>query len=301
MSTPTVIVTFIRHGESTDNLRSAWAGWKDAPLSNHGMNQAQALAKSLSTTRFEAIYASTLKRALWTGQAVRDAQPDPKPYFQESPLLREQHFGVAEGQPWAWEQTPGMTIEEHFAKGIWPVLHERHQKFPDGESLDDLYARATQAIDQLVMPHVWKAAREGKTGVHIALASHGLCISELIPALLAKDERGVHPGDKYRGLHNTAWSRATIQVEGAQEGVPLDFPDSNPPKLRIQVTDVNRHEHLDEVKRQKGIGSAAHDPKQQDIRAFFGGGKLKGEAAATELEEGRSESNALDEADVDIH
>ncbi|RDX42613.1 phosphoglycerate mutase-like protein [Lentinus brumalis] len=298
---PTVIVTFIRHGESTDNLRTVWAGWKDAPLSNHGMKQAQAVARSLSTTRFSAIYASPLKRALWTGQAVRDAQPDPTPYFEESPLLREQHWGVAEGAAWAWEQTPGMTIEEHFAKGIFPVLHERHQKFPEGESLDDLYARATQAIDQLVMPHVWKAAREGKTGVNIALASHGLCISALIPALLAKDERGVRPGD-YRGLYNTAWTRVAIEVQGALEGVPLDFPDSNPPKLRIQVTDVNRHEHLAEVKRQKGgIGSAAHDPKQQDIRAFFGGGKPKGEGTETELEEGRSESNALDEADVEIH
>ena len=52
--------------------------------------------------------------------------------------------------------------------------------------------------------------------------------------------------------------------------------------------------------RQKGgIGSAAHDPKQQDIRAFFGGGKPKGETV-TDVEEGRSESNARDEADVDI-
>ncbi|KAI9458819.1 hypothetical protein F5148DRAFT_1219875 [Russula earlei] len=38
MSDSSVILTFIRHGESTDNLRSIWAGWKDAPLSNHGMN-----------------------------------------------------------------------------------------------------------------------------------------------------------------------------------------------------------------------------------------------------------------------
>lgn len=172
---------------------------------------------------------------------------------------------MAEGRPWAWEQTPGLAIEEHFAQGLWPVLHERHQKFPEGESLDDLYVRATKAIDTLVMPHVWKAAREGKTGVNIALASHGLCISELIPALLVKDEKGIHPGDKYRGLLNTAWTRVTVEVEvthyfslshplqisstdqGAQEGVPLDFPNNDPPKLRIRVTDVNRHEHLDKV------------------------------------------------------
>lgn len=49
-----------------------------------------------------------------------------------------------------------------------------------------------------------------------------------------------------------------------------------------------------------GIGSAAHDPKQKDIRAFFGGGKVGG-AGEPELEEGRSASNAKDEAEVDIH
>ena len=36
----------------------------------------------------------------------------------------------------------------------------------------------------------------------------------------------------------------TSSGKGAKEGQPLDFPDSNPPKLRIRVTDVNRREHL---------------------------------------------------------
>ena len=48
-------------------------------------------------------------------------------------------------------------------------------------------------------------------------------------------------------------------------------------------------------KRQKGgIGSAAYDPKQKDIRAFFGGATVKSS------EEGPSESNAEDEANVVI-
>lgn len=52
-------------------------------------------------------------------------------------------------------------------------------------------------------------------------------------------------------------------------------------------------------KRQKGgIGSAAYDPKQQDIRAFFGGGQIS--TTNHVHEEGRAESNAEDEADVQI-
>ena len=45
-------------------------------------------------------------------------------------------------------------------------------------------------------------------------------------------------------------------------------------------------------KRQKGgIGSSAYDPKQKDIRAFFGGAEVETTVVAQE----QSESNARDE------
>lgn len=53
-------------------------------------------------TKFTAIHASTLKRAFSTAQALYDAQPEPKPTFTKSLLLREQHFGIAEGRPWTF-------------------------------------------------------------------------------------------------------------------------------------------------------------------------------------------------------
>jgi len=292
-STPTVTFTFIRHGESTDNLTSAWAGWKDSPLSNHGMNQAKALGRSFAKTHFLAIHASPLKRALWTAQAVRDAQAE-QPPLTTSPLLREQHWGVAEGKPWTMHMEQGLTLEEHFARGLYPVLNSRSQKFPEGESLDDLAARAKKAVDDLLMSYVWQAARAGDQGLHIAIVSHGLCISELIPALLVKDQSGVHPGYRYKGLLNTAWTRVTVNVKGAREGEPMAFTDDRPPPLEIKVTDFNRHEHLDSVARQKGgIGSSQYDPSQQSIRAFFGGGDVP-------VEEGRAASNVYDETNINI-
>jgi len=87
------------------------------------------------------------------------------------------------------------------------------------------------------------------------------------------------------------------------------------PALEVKVTDVNSHRHLEGLvcsrspsfpcttadrgvnvslqKRQKGIGSETHDPAQSDIRKFFGGGVIDGKKV--KLEEGRAESNALDE------
>ncbi|CAL1712789.1 unnamed protein product [Somion occarium] len=287
---PLLTVTFVRHGESTDNLRSVWAGWKDSPLSNH----AKAAGTSLSSIRFAAIYASPLKRAYSTAEAILEAQPEPRPPLTHSLLLREQHFGIAEGHPWLVALKPGVTLEEHYTQGVFPVLHHRSDKFPEGESIDDLAIRADQAVHELILPRVWATAREGMRGAHIVVVSHGLCISELVPALLRKNA-GQIAKDEYRGLMNTAWTRVAVDLADWTGNEPLEFSDDNPPPLMIKVTDFNRHEHLDKVKRQKGgIGRAAYDPKQQDIRAFFGG------AAVKPIEEGRSESNVQDEADVDI-
>ena len=177
------------------------------------MQQARAAGDSLSKVHFTAIYASDLLRAFTTAQAIHDAQPEPKPPLTKSTLLREQHWGVAEGHPWSMHAKEGLSLEDHFAQGIYPVLYERWQKFPEGESLEEVVQRAEKAIDDFVMPHVWAAAKAGKKGVHIALVSHGICISELIPVLVMKDESRIHPGHRWRGLLNTAWTRVTVNVK----------------------------------------------------------------------------------------
>ena len=58
---------------------------------------------------------------------------------------------------------------------------------------------------------------EKKENVHVALVSHGLCISELVAAVLGLDyerrSKGLEVPDRaYAGLLNTAWTRATIDL-----------------------------------------------------------------------------------------
>jgi len=180
--------------------------------------QAKAVGGSLSTTPFSYIIASPLLRAYTTAQAIQSAQPEStRPELVSSPLLKEQNFGIAEGNKWTFRREPGLTDEGHWAKGVFPVPDGRKAKFPEGESLDDLRDRASQAIKELLVPIIGDAVKEKKEDVHVALVSHGLCISELVAALVALDyerrSRSLEvPDRQYAGLLNTAWTRATIDL-----------------------------------------------------------------------------------------
>ncbi|KAK0243969.1 phosphoglycerate mutase-like protein, partial [Armillaria nabsnona] len=261
----------IRHGESTDNLHSVWAGWKDAPLSNHGMKQAKALGDFFSDTEFAAIHTSDLKRAYLTAQAILDCQDSKeKLHLLTSPLLREQHFGVAEGKPYS-KSRPDVVSSDLYAQGIYPSPLNRDESFPEGESRSDLRRRAEQAVDEILLPYVWQSAREGNAGVRVALISHGLFIKELIAALVARDAQGETTDLYYKGLRNTAWARMTVEVQTPRRGKKTGLDDNYPP-LKVRLTDFDRKDHLKNVVRQQGgIGSSAHDPHQKDIRSFFAG------------------------------
>ena len=110
----------------------------------------------------------------------------------------------------------GLSREEHYAKGLYPVLYHRYEKFPGGESLADVQERAERAIRELVLPHLIDAAKSGwkKDGPHVSLVSHGLCISELIAATVRLDAGAAEEGQggHWTGLLNTAWSRVTIDI-----------------------------------------------------------------------------------------
>ncbi|KAJ3503368.1 hypothetical protein NLJ89_g8470 [Agrocybe chaxingu] len=268
------MVSFIlvRHGESKDNLRGVWAGVKDSPLSNHGMQQAEALGNYLASTNIAIIYTSDLQRAKTTAKALRDKQTNPWSIpFIESSHLREQDFGAGEGMKFS-KKEKGMSLAAHYAKGLFPALHTRQEKFPGGESLDDMARRAEGVIEEILLPQVVQENRDGimKT---VAIVSHGLFIGELVAAIIRRDRdyRGEVDVRNLRGMKNTGWTRLAVALKfPAPNGIAVS--PSTKLAFNVRVTDVNRHAHLSNLHRQKGgIGSLAHDPAQKDIRSFLGG------------------------------
>jgi len=104
--------------------------------------------------------------------------------------------------------------------------------------------------------------------------SHGLCIYETLSALVKLDSDGQDQGKRFAGLANTAWFRATVAIKDEGINPPPSVVNEDTP-LTVRVTHLNEKGHLEGIVRQGGgIGSAAHDPSQREIREYFGG-KLK--------------------------
>jgi broad specificity phosphatase PhoE len=96
-----------------------------------------------------------------------------------SKLLRQLNFGHAAGHPMPFNADRRMTFEEHAARGVYLVWYRDDDRFRGGERIKDLAERVNSALEKLVLPHMWQAAKEGKTGIHVAAVSLGLCIGEL--------------------------------------------------------------------------------------------------------------------------
>ena len=100
------------------------------------------------------------------------------------------------------------TLEELNEEGIFPELEDRDAQFPQGECINDVAHRAEVVIRGCILPHLLD---ESQDGAHIGFASHGICLAELMSALLKLDPEA-DSTKSYRGHWNTAWSRLEISL-----------------------------------------------------------------------------------------
>ncbi|CDS01660.1 uncharacterized protein SPSC_01262 [Sporisorium scitamineum] len=215
-----LLVTLVRHGESQDNQQGIWAGFRDTPLTNNGVNQARALGQSFANVPLTAIYCSDLKRAAITADEIlKSNRSIPPPPLVQSKSLREINFGQAEGQSYAHaEWMAGSSGED-----------ARNFHFPDGESLEEVNARIAKAVRQFILPRIealrkkpvsQNAAAAGDV-VHICIVAHGIAIAELLRVFMALHDSSPSssspwsdPKSTYQRvrLENTGWSRLEIAV-----------------------------------------------------------------------------------------
>ncbi|RXW24463.1 hypothetical protein EST38_g1396 [Candolleomyces aberdarensis] len=222
-------------------------------------------------------------RALKTAKAIHATQPSSSTVpLHTNELLREQYFGAAEGKSFKTKRNKDMTLAEHFARGLFPALYNRTERFPGGESRDDVATRAQRFLDEVLMPYVWQEdTGKADSPIHIVVVSHGLFIPELIVLMARKDD--VHKAkneaeirSNARGMRNTAWTRVEFgfqvrlerdirnaaveiltymrqRVEPQNQG--SDDSDVQTPEkaLRLKFLNVKVHPHLHNLVRNREV------------------------------------------------
>lgn len=107
----------------------------------------------------------------------------------------------------------GLSLQEHFDRGIYPSLSSREERFPEGESLEDVARRAEQAVEDILLSHV--ELSDGK-GRNVAVVSHGIFIRELVSALFRRRRTSSTQSIESQGFHglrNTAWTRIVVSLD----------------------------------------------------------------------------------------
>ena len=162
-------IWFVRHGETEWNRTKRYQGHSDIPLNENGRRQAQDTAALLAKETLSAIYASDLKRAVETAEAIAQTH---ELRVQQKPELRELHFGLWEGL--RYEQ-----IMEKWADEL-SLMYEHPEKgcAPEGEGFSELAKRAWPALQAIREAHQEEEA--------IAVVAHGGTIRVLLCLLRGK-------------------------------------------------------------------------------------------------------------------
>lgn len=165
----------VRHGQSTWNREHRIQGQLDPPLSPEGLRQAELLARRLASRQFAGFYASDLKRAFETAEAI-GAVVGMRPVPESS--LREIFLGE-------WEGLTTSEIAERFpeAWAAW-VDHPDWDVVPGGEGAAFFDTRVAAAIDDIVRKH---------PAGDVLLVTHGGVIQVALHRIVGRASRGLFP------------------------------------------------------------------------------------------------------------
>ncbi|GAA0158959.1 phosphatase [Lithospermum erythrorhizon] len=164
VSPNTTEVVVVRHGETEWNADGRIQGHLDVELNDVGRKQAVAVAERLSMEpKISIIYSSDLKRAHDTAETI--ARICGGLEVVKSQELRERHLGDLQGT--VYRAAPTVCTKAYQAF----VSNRRDQEIPGGgESLDQLYERATSSVQTIAQRH---------RGQRIVVVTHGGFIRSL--------------------------------------------------------------------------------------------------------------------------
>ena len=165
----------VRHGQSTWNREHRIQGQLDPPLSDEGRHQVELLGRRLAGRHLAGFYASDLKRAFETAEAIGafvDLTPEPTPGLREIYLgdwegLRTDDIAERFPDAWArWRQEPD-----------WDLV-------PGGEGAARFEARVIATLDEILDRH---------SHGDVLVVTHGGVIQVALHRVIGRPSRGVFP------------------------------------------------------------------------------------------------------------
>lgn len=157
-------VWLIRHGETEWSRSGQHTGRTDIPLTEHGRDQAYALAPRLATQTFDAVWSSPKIRAIETCELAG---------------LGERRVIVPELHEWDYGIYEGRTT--HDIRASVPDWSVWHSPVPEGESLAQIQARAERVVARLLA-----------SGGRVAIFSHAHFLRALAGCWIRHAALGEH-------------------------------------------------------------------------------------------------------------
>lgn len=153
----------VRHGESEWNRIGRYQGQGDAPLSDLGLRQAEALALRLADEPLDAIFTSALQRAAKTAEAIARYHRDTP--LEQSPALLEIHHGD-------WQGLLADEVIERYGEGLreWRE-HPTRAQMPNGESFSNILKRVLDFKEYLCAAY---------SGRNVLISTHDVVVKILV-------------------------------------------------------------------------------------------------------------------------
>ncbi|MFD1430459.1 histidine phosphatase family protein [Lacticaseibacillus mingshuiensis] len=177
----TVHFYLVRHGETQMNRKQHMQGVTDAPLTEKGVAQADALGAALAKVPFAQAYSSDRKRAVATAQHILAATPS-APALMRLASLREYYFGGLEGMSSA--QVMRLSVQRYGLRAM-PQVWQGGDRFAklvrNFQKLDDTgQAESLPALQKRMRDVFQRLADQAPVSGNVLVVGHGLSLSAMI-------------------------------------------------------------------------------------------------------------------------
>lgn len=160
-------IILVRHGHVEGISPERFRGRRDVDLSELGVRQAQAAAQAIATRwRPQALYSSPLRRCLQTAAAIGAACGLSASVLDD---LNDIHYG-----DWEWRTHEEVRRQSPQLFACW-FAAPHLVRFPAGESLQDVVARAANVV---------RLVRERHAQETVVLVGHSICNRALLLQML---------------------------------------------------------------------------------------------------------------------